>query len=658
MYSIDQIGVIRAYEKDAPMETDSTKANVSSADVHSSNGDPKSTGKINIKRSRCMFEKTSFLERNYKNKLIKISFPDSSTNDSYTRYQVELKHYDDKINKLKERKSNAIRKITRAMDTMQDFFKQQMVKVNVPEEKYLPRNIFLHKTDYTLNMDVIRNQNASNVPNDETDSVGSSSTQGNEINSQRLSDLPRYANYNSTQPRYAIYQHQRTPHYSPRLNYNNYYRNIPNSYSQARYHPNTFVRQHYMVYNFNMSGANNYGNQPSRRDTVKKYHYDMIVNIAMRLKNHLASPAQIRALENLLNTYNLRYDTQISMTSDFNIVSTPDSVPEQKVMELNNKTAMTLDDEPKRKKPRLNDDNTKYNSNVEKLKELARKLKELQAKNLAVSRHRRVFSNAIKTFNSKFNADLYLDSSFDIVDRKTVVVDTSSDSDAVVVKEKEKLKKRKKLRNPYSILKCLAKDVNVGASTSKQAQEVPVLRKLSLNVINDSTSQNTNNANTDSIVVDDKDEDLLNYFYTSRFAGNNDFGGAKLYSRVNARLDALLFQTDYLYDILKESPVDFENWVDIKLAIWKDIRGTLNLQKQQVEAMSNDLFTTDLEIQPILGPDCTDLRSALQQLAIIPTNKEVPSETSIRIHFDVCNRDVHFKKSNPPKPNFRVVCHE
>lgn len=562
-------------------------------------------------------------------------------------YQVEIKHLDAKIQKLIERKSTRTSINNQGLDTIQNFYKERIANVKVPDEKYLPRNVFLHKSDYRLNMDVVSNQNASNVSSDEVDTLESPS-RSNLMNQT----VPlRYDNLQNTntQPRYPGHQNQR-PHHV-RQNVNFLFRPATQNYFvHPRYRvPHPFYRHQYMAHNSNMFGLNYHAN--NRYNTLKNYHYNSLINIVTRFKNGgVSSMDQILSLQNLLNTFNLRYNTTLGLSPNFTLIDTKTQPPPPSTLA---QTVIVLDDEPLQKKPRLSDDRDIVNNNFKMLKELAAKLKDLHAKNLAVSRHRRVFSNAIKTFNRTFKADLYLNDSFEIVDRKLVVLNSSSDSDAVVAKEKERPKKRKKLRNPFSILK----NVNdkVSASTSRQ---VPVLQMLSLNVVNRQNNIRNDEANVASVDTDNSDKRQVN-FSKVWFPSEDDFGRAALCSRQKARLDALLYHAEYLHDIIKYSQAGFENWMDIKLYILKEMRESFYIQKQQADALSNDFFMeVESQVQPILGKDCTDLPSALKELAIIPTCKDIPAETNLRIHFDVCNRDVPFKKSNPPKPNFRVVCYE
>ncbi|KAI5652051.1 tRNA-splicing endonuclease subunit sen54 n-term domain-containing protein [Phthorimaea operculella] len=472
-----------------------------------------------------------------------------------------------KIKNLENRKLRPLdmKNTDKYFEKVPDLYQNQIVTVNVPEEDFIPRNVFLNNISYTLNIESIK-----------------SSTKG--------------PNRSNTSRAFSTNEHVSGDHIKRIKAATS--RNIPSNDQRSE---STQSRKRRV--------------SAKQRET----HLQAIKNLAQRLKELIQTGAtqqdNIISLQRLINTFNIKYSMRLRLTEDFELFNNETIVD---TIELDE------DDEPSSKKAKSNDD--KYKENLNSLKQLALKLKGLETKQQVTSKHKRAFSNLIKKFNKSYNADIYVNSNFEIIDRKLISLDSSSDSDCVI-EESTKATGSKKLKNPFNILKRLSEKRNVTTTTNAK----------------DGTKVDEKSNNYSSTTIECFSKDWL--------PSEADFGRAEVVPKT-FMYSYLLHskREEYIYEFIKSQPYEFENWMDIKLTFLKSIEETDNT----MEIDATDATAVNALVEP---EDCADMPTVLKKLSIISTNKEVAKESSLKIHFDVYNRDVqNFKKTNPPAPHFRVVC--
>lgn len=547
-----------------------------------------------------------------------------------------------KLQKLEKRKlipSNT-KDIDRHFELVPDLLQKQTVTIKVPDQKHIPQNVFLNKLSYVLNIESIKSRTESVMsesrPYSAEDTVngdhvrrvrdsyenypGRSNWNHSFSNERFMGQFPQYRPFHFWRPFNLLFQRPFLPtlNYVPRFN---------------------FVRPPPLIgytsnQNFNVN--NNNGNMQNCRKrphaSEKEYHFGTIKKLTERLKMKCAARnLQMRnmdALQKVVHTYNLRYKTRLIINDQWEVVAEPVVID---TIELDE------DEGTISKKLRLE---AEESDNLNSLKQLALELKKLYENNKATSRHRRAFANVLKRFNETYNKDLYLSKDYEILDKRYITLDSSSDSDCVI-EETPKSPMGKKLRNPFNILKRLSEKPNSSIS-------IP------------STSSKNINEITKSIDEIPKEEDTkYKEFFLMTFGENwrpheEDFGRAEVTPR-NGMFNRLMDdkKEEYLYEFMKTQPYDFENWLDLKYSFYKNIEESATIAQRESADSENSRSNC------IIGPqDCTDTASVMKKLNIIKCCKtSAEGESSLRIDFDVYNRDVpNFRKSNRPKPLFRVAC--
>lgn len=557
-----------------------------------------------------------------------------------------------------------------------NIYRQKEVTINVPDEKLLPRNVFLNSTTYVLNVDQIRTKvsrsssTTSSIVNEASsvqrigepfaDSAPRDTETPQFPNNSFRQDFSRvlFSTYSGWRPRQDFPRVQYSPYsaWRPRVHcnfYNNYYNNmyIPRPFSTL---PSFFVHPRYRfppapfvnpINQPSVSNVNNVRPNNANRQSVSnnrrpmhsnKVHLQIKMSTLRTIQNlvernkHLAaltpnmSMNTTDSLIKLIGHYNLKYNERLRLTNNFELIN--DVAPVE---------VIELDDEEtnKSKRRRLNEEGDAFDRNINAIKGLACKLRELDLKKQCASRHRRALSNVIKKFNKSFNADIYLNKDYEIIDRRFVTLDSSSGSDS-----NKKIKRKRKLRNPFNILKRIHDKANTDAGSSKD--------------------------NVETTETDDKTKKtLLKHFDKNWVPNDDDFGRPEICTNDHTNSRIIDSREDELvYEFSKESRESYNNWIELKSSFYENLKAsTVAINSQQIDIMSRDfMMDVDSRIKPILFPeDCTDMKTVLEKLRIIRTNKNIPNETSLRIDFDVYNRNVqNFKKTNLPTPHFRIICLE
>ncbi|XP_013143668.1 PREDICTED: uncharacterized protein LOC106107376 isoform X2 [Papilio polytes] len=349
------------------------------------------------------------------------------------------------------------------------------------------------------------------------------------------------------------------------------------------------------------------------RDNAKHYHFESIIKLAARIKN-LVTNGQVHIqpltiLSNLIETYNSRYGFKIKLSDDYEIV-----------LDTNILDTIELDDEGEqiKKKPRVDSNSDTYTINFNNIKQLAERLKVLENDDKSSARHRRAFSNLIKTFNKSYNADIYVTDNYKVLDRRFISLESSSDSDCMI--DENANSSGKKVRNPFNILKRLSEK-----------------RNKSLDAPGTSSDTFITDANIDDNL------DIQKNLSKEWIPDDNNFGRPEI-SGADDSNTANLF-----YEFMKFHPENYENWLDLKGSFFSSLEETADFFRK----------TTDECVQnrSLVAPeDCVDIVSVLKKLSIIKSH-DMTGETNLTIDFDVYNRDVqNFKKTKRPVPHFRVSC--
>ncbi|XP_037293703.1 uncharacterized protein LOC115454951 [Manduca sexta] len=579
-----------------------------------------------------------------------------STNTSKSEKSNKRNKFEMKIQKHQSRTLRAVKDTDRFYDELPEMVRQEFVYVNTPEDFYIPRNIFVNKTTYKLNLENLKRKRLKSLS---TNSSGSDSE-------DEIRCLKKLRNVESVPPQnnniVQLYPHLRLPRINQQfrpfllwrpqtnfnfINFNTYHQRFQSQFP-PRLHffnrPNPFLRPfpNVNILDSNNVNDNSFRRAPKRPRNAKQFHLQAVTNLAAKVKNHVLSgnlvlPGNtqmhtVHALQKLLHAYNVKFNAKLRLSPQFELVD------ETNVVET---IELDVEEETQSKKPRLEEDT--FNENFNKLRLIAQKLRNLEMTGISTSSHRRALSAAIRTFNKSYNADVYLNDKYEMIDRRYITLDSSSDSECVVQEDK-KSHKTKKLKNPFYILKHLSeKQSNGNASTSKDntESEFEYVAK---------TNKRTSSCDEDSM-----DEEIDTTWWTE----DNKLAKAELCSNNEDNLCVTYQEDELLYDFLKSHKKNYQDWVEIKIAFAKYLK---QINKQYETEHTNILAMTienQSNLRSIIGPeDCSDMPTLLKKLRIIKTNRSVDAESNVKIDFDVYNRDVpNFRKSNLPKPHFRVVCY-
>ncbi|XP_013169481.1 PREDICTED: uncharacterized protein LOC106119141 [Papilio xuthus] len=545
-----------------------------------------------------------------------------------------------KIDKLKNRqlKPCNTNELHKYFENIPNLLNSEVVTLNVPNERFIPKNISFNKSTYVLNLNSVRTKQL-RVPSPQESQTSNSTDDINRANFTRIR-----GNYNRYQiPPYIHYSPMNDPRNIPYRPFNWWH-----SYARVNnYNFNMSFQRPLLGNNFNMSfqrpllgnllfpprfqyfpryqnfyrPRNNFNRPYNRRqrkrsrDSTKKFHLESLKRLAARLKNLVTSgqvhTEPLAAINNLIQTYNSRYASKIKLSNDYEIIE-----------DHNILDTIELDDDGEqiKKKPRLSDSDT-YTINFNNIIEMAERLKKLENDNKSSARHRRAFSNLIKTFNKSYNADIYVTNNFKVLDRSFISLESSSDSDCVI--DENANSSGKKVRNPFNILKRLSEKRN-------KSLDAP------------STSSDFNNEKYES---DDYRDIIQKNLSKEWIPDDNDFGRPEIYGINNESNIANLF-----YEFLKFHPENYENWLDLKVSFLSSLEETADFFRKKTNTVS-------VQNRSLVSPeDCVDIVSVLKKLSIIKSHNET-GETNIKIDFNVYNRDVqHFRKTNPPVPHFRISC--
>lgn len=560
----------------------------------------------------------------------------------------------------------------KAFDGIPDLFMKTTVTLSGPEDQYIPRNVFVNNTKYVLNLNLIISKPPRSSHNETT---YSNVDEVNEPHIRRLrstSHVEYFANYNNVNQNTTFPRQQNFTQFRPF----NFWRPQQNNYPFNIFTPRMFPNYLFGTPPFSVSNTplnmflprmfpNNFFASPQfrfdqnpfpprptfnpfhspfmpRRLNVPTAHNSMndeklmylqtIKCLALKIRN-LSPPARINlnnllGLRRLVELYNTLYNCRLRLTETYDVVDDTNIV---ETIELDD------DSEPKTKKPRKN---FKYEENLGGIKDLVSKIKMSEKNNGYKPKYRRILSNIIKKFNRSYNADIYLNKECEVIDRKQIVLDSSSDSDCIATESVNPLK-RKKLRNPFSIMKR-----HTGLVKGTPNENIPK---------NDS-EQSTSKALTPG--------EKINNFNKSWLPNENDFGKPEVVpkSLMTSRLQNTI-RDKYLYEFLSDSTV-YNDWFEIKIAYLKYLEESNKVFQDQQKLLNEyNFMSTHSGLQPLLRPeDCSNMGKVLARLRIISVNNNTtvtPGESNYQIDFDVYNRDVkQFRKSNPPKPHFRIVCVE
>ncbi|XP_059048580.1 uncharacterized protein LOC131843844 [Achroia grisella] len=563
-----------------------------------------------------------------------------------TIQQCSLTNYQCNLQKLSKRKVHGPhhRKDThKYYENFPDFFSNVSVTVQLPKQEHLPNNIVFNKSVYNLKM---HNINTKDVNDDHPPSANleAYSLTDEDTGARRTENVSTNNAQNPSQgfPTYPPFPRNTQFNQHPwrhRFHFNYCQFNLilqrplfHPSFSQPRFllYPrfSHFMKPPPYVPHCNTNQIHNTRKRLRDRSGCrgKHYHLDNIKRLALRMKLHKLTtnmnvPSNFNWLQRLVLMYNERYNETIRITEDLDVV---DDILE----------TIELEDEEDTRNKRLKlDICIGYDENISKVKEVANKLKELEAKGMSSARHRRALSHVIKTFNKSYNADIYMNEQFTIIDKKHITLDSSSDSDCVV--NESPPRRSKMLRNPFNVLKRLSEthEANAIAGTSKQ-------------IVNESNIDET-------IEKENKYNDFITKSFDKNWLPNeNDFGRAEIppKSMMNTRI-VNANKDEFLYDFIKYQSY-FDNWLDIKISFYRSMEAAAGIFQKNI-AKSNSVKMDSI----IKSEDYLNMPSILKKLCIIPNNKEVNHESTLTIDFDVYNRDVqNFKKTNPPVPHFRVIC--
>lgn len=551
------------------------------------------------------------------------------------QYNDVYKCYQYKLFQLKHRKLRHCKNDHNFFDSIPDLREKRTVTLKVPDAKYVPENMGLKKS-YTINLENFPKKFARTASDAFTYSA---SDEPNGSHIKRLKSSNPEASSSNYYRRNVTnnFNYQNRPFYSLRPPSNVNFFNINMMFQRPLAHQiffssrfqnsgQLFQRPVFFNYSFNMNRWNRF--PPMIQSSNRHIYLDKIKQLAQRLKALVAkgniNQQNVQSLQSLINTYNKRYKTNLRLGSCFEIMNGPAI----ETIELD-----VDDDEPQHKMQKV--DNESLENNLKSLKQTAHELKNLEMLGKATARHRRTFSKLLKTFNKCYNVDYYLDASFEILDRRHITLDSSSDTDCVIQEEVHEKpvarhKKSKKLKNPFNILKRLS-------------EKQDAINEANCSNISDINEVENNNYS--DIIKNNISKDWL--------PNENDFGRAELAR--NHFQDPLLDvkKSLLLYDFAKFK--SSENWLELKLSFLESLKETI------AEFHDNaSVFQNNIDMECLVQPeDCGSTASILKKLRIIKTNEDSGNESTLKIDFDVYNRDVeNFRKSDPPTPHFRIICLE
>lgn len=564
--------------------------------------------------------------------------------------------YVTKLKKLTSRhyKPSNFNTLDKNFENIPDLFKKEVVTINVPDPQHIPKNIFVNNSRYVLDMKQIKRKSIRSVSLDSSAYNSSDEANGSHIRRIRSISNSEYTQnlqfVNRYPPRQTVFFRPYS-FWRPQSNYVQFNMFVqrplyPNMYYHPRFQnhrPNPLLRSfsypHQMQFNPNNPNVNN--NSRKRQRSAKATHLQSIKNLAVRLK-HLVmggNPHHIQNIESLhrlLYAYNTRYKARLRLTKNFEVVNQENIV---ETIDLED------DEESTRKRRRLSKDSDMFDENLNLLKQLALKLKELEAKEKSLPKHKRAMSKAIKTFNKSFDADIYLNNNFEVINRRLIKIESDSESDCVV-NEPKKVHKKKKLRNPFNILKRLSEQQAEGnPSTSKET-----------------ISDHPDIPNVDFIDETKYSEHISKTFNENWLPREDDFGRAEVVTKnvMNSHFVDVMKEV-FIHNFIKDHFEEFNNWLDAKIAYLQHMEETdIAYQHEQEQMLAARESVNNSGFKPLIeAEDCLDMPSVLEKLSIIKNNKDIDAKSNLSIHFDVYNRDVqNYKKTNPPKPHFRIICLE
>lgn len=528
-----------------------------------------------------------------------------------------------------------------------DLFQKHTVTIHVPKEEYIPKNIFVNNTTYALNLDTLQIKNVRSISNEQTynasDEVNESlrrirNSSRNDMSQLNSGDLffanMRYPRMNQQFPRFNYWRPRNHLNYCQFMFYQRpVFQNCFMPRFTFTHRMNNFIRQFPNSGNWN-SNSVVVGSTRKRTRDEKSCHLKHIKIVASKFKQMVLMGNRntfiIQSLQRLIFSYNAKFRCRLRLTDDFEIV---DDSTVLETIELEEE-----EDESKKKKPKLEIDT--FKDNLSKIRVMASRLKEIEEKDNATSRPRRAFCNAIRAFNKSYNADVYLSVNYEVIDRRHIILDSSSDSDCVV-KESKKSKK-KKLRNPFSVLKSLAKTIQPEQPSTSNTHNIVI--------------EDQNRCIADQI---NKDPQIEAFDKNWLPKTEDDFGRREIVKKQD--MDTRIIETykdEFLYDFMKTNAKRYDSWLSAKIAFAKYIESTKRQFRNNQNSIEDMMSRNEKGLTPIIGADdCTDTPSVLNKLRIIQADMEVASDTRLRVDFDVYNRDVqNFRKSNRPKPHFRVIC--
>ncbi|CAH2106163.1 unnamed protein product [Euphydryas editha] len=587
--------------------------------------------------NRNLIENTPLTEQNDENR--------DNTTDEVTKINERNKDIYGlkKLQKLKSRflKPCNVKHLHRFFNNLPKLTDKQIVSIKAPPTQYIPNNINLNKSIFNINLQNIQSKSDRSDAND-TNIYTNDEVNGNHIRrlndtSHRLESAPvqQYTNivFANTNFQYRQLNFCR----STRNNYNSinfsmlYQRQFlwffPSRFQSPRIQTQlwqTNSNRNFNDVNSSHNSSSNISNNIKRsRVTSQKQNLEEIKKLALRLKQIILSgntqTQNIQLLQRLIQSYNSRYKTRVKLSDDFNIIIEETIVD---TIELKDDD----DDEPSRKRHRRSNSD----DNLILLKKFALQLKELEKSNKSSARHRRAFSKLLRTFNESYNEEYCLSESYEIENRRQITLDSSDASSPECIKEEPKFRKRKKLRNPFNILKRLSEQQKESCSEA-------------------STSTNDNNIELEKKKYS---ELLLKTFTKEWLPPEDDFGRVEIVAKEDVTNEIIdIKREEFLFDFLKIQTCNCDNWLELKKSFFTSIKEAI-AEFQSVPAVVNN------RINSVVKPDdCTDMASILKKLRIIQNANKVDDECNLAIDFDVFNRDVqNFRKTKRPTPHFRIIC--
>ncbi|CAB3224399.1 unnamed protein product [Arctia plantaginis] len=571
----------------------------------------------------------------------------SNRNQMFHNYVTKLKRLTGR-----QYKPSDFKTLDKNFGSFPDFFRRELVLIDAPKQEYVPKNVFVNKSSYVLNLKHIRRKCTRTNSSDR--SSYNSSDEANDNHVRRLRSIST-TNTPENLSRPNQYQFYRPNHFWRPQNHLNYvqfnmvFQRPPFSnvyfHSRLQYQPRPNPSQRHYLYNNpnnillppNHRNENNNPRKRMRNDRATRLQ--SIKSLSMRLKQLIMNgnyhSQNIESLHRLLYAYNTRYKTNLRLTKEFDVINDDDDIVE--TIDLGD------DGDTRNKVPRLTQDSDKFDENLNLLRKLAKKLKDLDAEKKATSTHKRALSKAIKTFNKSYDADIHMDVNFEVIDRRFINIESDSESDCVLT-ETQVAYKGKKLRNPFNILKRRSEQQGEPkASTSKESTNTK-------NYINDFTTMEATSQH----------QNLSRIFNGNWLPSENDFGRPEVVKKnVMNSLFLDVFKEQFLLNYVKSNVGEFDNWLEGKIAFLQHMEETdiayQNEHKQQMSAIKESVNQSGLK--PLLDPeDCSNTASVLEKLRIIKNNKELKTDTTLTIDFDAYRKEItNFKKTNPPKPHFRII---